>query len=217
MVPIVVNPLLWYVHEQMKYVPSETLVSVLSKYYSSETIEEAKNTLFDHFSQEFRSKKLWKIAQQGPHKSENNIKDVIEVFHKMAVTEGFKQPVFVTANTDFPPLNVAKVDITALQHDIAIIKNEVFKYKEITENESIQLKELKEAVQQFIPKRDINIAKTASVTGTDVAINCQGANSIISNNKQSYSKAVTNNLQNSSQYKKSNKSSELNVDLEKNK
>ena len=109
------------------------------------------------------------------------------------------------------------MDITALQHDIAIIKNEVYKYKEIRENESIQLKELKEAVQQFIPKRDINIAKTASVTETDVAINCQGANSIISNNKQSYSKAVTNNLRNSSQYKKSNKSSELNVDLEKNK
>ena len=62
----------------------------------------------------------------------------------------------------------------------------------------------------------MNIAKTASVTETDVAVNCQGANSIISN-KQSYSKAVTNNLQNSSQYKKSNKSSELNVDLEKNK
>ena len=123
----------------------------------------------------------------------------------MAVTEGFKQPVFVTANTDFPPLNVAKVDITALQHDIDIIKNEVYKYKEIRENESIQLKELKEAVQQFIPKRDINIAKTASVTKTYVAVNCQGANSNISNNKQSYSKAVTNNLQNSCQYKKSNK------------
>ena len=133
----------------------------------------------------------------------------------MAVTEGFKQLVFVIANTDFPPLNVAKVDITALQHDIAIIKNEVYKYKEISENESIQLKELKEAVQQFIPKRDINIAKTASVTETEVAVNCQGSNSIISNNKLSYSKAVTNNLQNSSQYKKSNKSSELNVDLEK--
>ena len=135
----------------------------------------------------------------------------------MAVTEGFKQPVFVTANIDFPPLNVAKVDITALEHDIAIIKNEVYKYKEITENESIQLKKLKEAVQQFIPKRDINITKTASVSETDVAVNCQGANSIISNNKQSYSKAVTNNLPNSSQYKKSNKSLELNVDLKKNK
>ena len=79
------------------------------------------------------------------------------------------------------------------------------------------MKKLKKAVQQFIPKRDINIAKTASVTETDVAVNCQGANSIISNTKQSYSKAVTNNLQNSCQYKKSNKSSELNVDLEKNK
>ena len=67
----------------------------------------------------------------------NNIKDIIEVFHKMAVTKGFKQPVFVTANTDVPPLNVAKVDITALQHAIDIIKNEVYKYKEIRENESI--------------------------------------------------------------------------------
>ena len=68
---------------------------------------------------------------------------------------------------------MAKVDITALQHDIAIIKNKFYKYKEITENESIQLKELKEAVQQLIPKRDINIAKTASVTEIDVAVNCQ--------------------------------------------
>ena len=50
MVPIVVNPLLWYVHEQIKCVPSETLVSVFSKYYSSEAMEKAKNTLFDHFS-----------------------------------------------------------------------------------------------------------------------------------------------------------------------
>ena len=172
MVPIVVNPLLWYVHEQMKCVPSKTLVSVLAKYFFSEAIEEAKNTLFDHFSQEFRPKKLRKITRQGPHESENNIKNIIEVFHEMTVTEGFKQPVFVTANTDFPPLNVAKVDITALQHDIDIIKNEVYilVYKEIRENESIQLKEHKEAVQQFIPKRDINIAKTASVTETDVAV-----------------------------------------------
>ena len=115
----------------------------------------------------------------------------------MIVTEGFKQPVFVTANTDFPPLNVAKVDITALQHDIAIIKNEFYKYKEITENESIQLKEPKEAVQQLIPKRDINIAKTTSVTEIDVAVNCQGSNSIISNNKQSYSKAVKKRLKKS--------------------
>ena len=60
MVPIVVNPLLWYVHEQMKCVPLKTLVSVLSKCYSSEAIEEAKNTLFDHFSQEFRPKKTSK-------------------------------------------------------------------------------------------------------------------------------------------------------------
>ena len=90
MVPIVVDPLLWYVHEQMKCVSSETLVSVLAMYYSSEAIEEAKNTPFDRFSQEFRPKKLRKITRQGPHKSENNIKDIIEVFHEMAVTEGFK-------------------------------------------------------------------------------------------------------------------------------
>ena len=73
----------------MKCVPSETLVSVLSKYYSSEAIEEAKNIQFDHFSQEFRPKKLRKITGQVSHKSENNIKDIIEVFYEMAVTEGF--------------------------------------------------------------------------------------------------------------------------------
>ena len=99
---------------------------------------------------------------------------------------------------------MATINVTALQHDIAITKVEFYKYKEIKQTESIQLKEFKEAVQQLIPKND-------------VAVNCPGSNSIISNNKQNYSKAVTNNLLNNTHYEKSNKSLEFNIDLKKNK
>ena len=96
---IVVNSLLWYAHEQMKQISKEKLVKFILNFHSENAIEEAKNVIFDDFPEEDRPRKLLKKVQtQGLNNAESDFKDIIEVFHEIAVVKGFKPTIFVTAD-----------------------------------------------------------------------------------------------------------------------
>lgn len=209
MVPIVVNPLLWYVHEQLKNVAVDTLVKVLSKFYSAETIEEAKTTIYDNFTEEKRPRKLQrKILRQGPHKSENNIKDIIDILHEMAASVGFEKPIFVTANTDFPPLSLAEVDVSSMQYEILAIKKELNQFKETKASEMRELSQMKRDIQELIstivskenaPKQNMTANEMSACTPSSSSVNI--SNKASNNHKKSYAQALLkNNLDKDSQF-----------------
>ena len=150
MLPIVVNPLLWYVHEQMKQVPIEVLLKVVVSYYSIEDIEKAKNIIFENFPEENRPRKLQrKINRQGQNKADNNVKDIVEMFHEMAIADGFKTPIFVTANTDFPPLSIVGVDVTALKQDMAVLQKDFLLMQQAKLQDNTELNDIKQAVDEL--------------------------------------------------------------------
>lgn len=150
MLPIVVNPLLWYVHEQMKQIPTEVLLKVVVSYYSIEDIEKAKNIIFENFPEENRPRKLQrKINRQGQNKADNNVKDIVEMFHEMAIADGFKTPIFVTANTDFPPLSIAGVDVTALKQDMAVLQKDFLQMQQAKLQDNTELNDIKQAVDEL--------------------------------------------------------------------
>ena len=59
-------------------------------------------------------------------------KDIIEVFHEIAVAKGFKPLIFVTAATKFSPLVSVGVDATAW-FNLLIKKKDYLDYKELKE------------------------------------------------------------------------------------
>ena len=63
------------------------------------------------------------MQRQGLNKAENDMKDIIEVFHEIAVVKRFKTPIFVTEGAKFPPLDAAGVNKTSLQLEFVNLKN----------------------------------------------------------------------------------------------
>lgn len=203
MVPIIVNPLLWYVHEQLKNVEVDTLIKVVSKFYSAESIEVAKTTIYVNFTEDKRPRKLQrKILRQGPHKSENNIKDIIDILHEMAASVGFEKPIFVTANTDFPPLSLAEIDVPSMQYEILAIKKELNQLKATKASEMCEITQMKKDIHELM-----SITKSKEISPSNEMSACTSSssdnisNKETNNHKQSYAQAlVKKNLDKESQF-----------------
>ena len=88
-------------------------------YYSDDEIEKLKDELYNHFLQEFQPNNLRKKLRQGAHKSEMNIKDMV-VFRAMHTSEKFATPLFVTATSNFPSLDISNVVAATMHYDISI-------------------------------------------------------------------------------------------------
>ena len=52
---IVLNFLLWYIHEQIKQSLKEKLLKVVLSFYSGRAIKKQKNVIFANFPEEYRS------------------------------------------------------------------------------------------------------------------------------------------------------------------
>ena len=157
MVTYVVNPLLWYIFQRIKQMTLDMLCKIIIQYYSSVDIETAKELLFDHFLDEVRPKHLRKKARQGAHKLENTIKDMVDVFHELAVTKSFIPPIFVTDTCHFPSLDLANVDAVSMATEIMQLKKDINSFKENKETEKSVLKEIQDSLQAI--RSSINLIR----------------------------------------------------------
>ena len=73
------------------------------------------------------------MQRQVLNEAENDMKDIIEVFHEIAVVKRFKTPIFVTEGAKFPPLDAAGVNVTPLQLEFVNLKKDYSDYNELQE------------------------------------------------------------------------------------
>ena len=87
-----------------------------------------------------------KKLRQGAHKSEMNIKDMVEVFHAMHTLEKFAIPLLVTATSNFPSLDINNIDAATMHYDINTLKKDFLQYRMDKEAELSDIKSLKQAI-----------------------------------------------------------------------
>ena len=131
----------------MKEMTLDMLFKIIIQYYSFVEIETAKELLFDHFPDEVRLKHCRKKARQGAHKLENTIKDMVDVFHELAVTKSFIPSIFVTDTCHFPSIDLANVDAVSMDTDIMQLKKDINSFKDNKETEKSVLKEIQDLLQ----------------------------------------------------------------------
>ena len=149
-VPIVINSLLWYVYQRMKQLSQAMIIKVILDYYNSEEIEAAKELLFQHFPDQHRPKKLQrKITRQGLHKDENNVKDLLELFHEMSVADKFNPPIFATADSHFSSMDITNIDALALQNEVNLLRKEINTIKDRRNADNDTLIEIKKMLTKM--------------------------------------------------------------------
>ena len=130
----------------MKQMILDMLCNIIIQYYSSVEIETAKELLFDHFPDEVRPKHLRK-TRQGAHKLENIVKDMVDVFHELAVTKSFIPPIFVTDTCHFSSLDSENVDAVSMAIDKMQLKKNMNSLKENKGTEQSVLEEIQDSLQ----------------------------------------------------------------------
>ena len=75
-----------------------------------------------------------------------NIKDMVEVFHAMHTSEKFATPLFVTATSNFPSLDISNIDAATMHYDISTLKKDFQQYRMDKEAEISEIKSLKQAI-----------------------------------------------------------------------
>ena len=115
---IILNSILWYLHNRMDCMKTDVLISVVTQFYSDKEIEETKKVLFENFT----SHRI--IKGKDENKTEMNLKDMLELLH---VTSLNPQPevTFATASYNFPPLDFKNIDSGIIISNLQALKNEV--------------------------------------------------------------------------------------------
>ena len=84
--------------------------------------------------------------RQGAHKSDMNVKDMVEVFHAMHTSEKFATLLFVTATSNFPSLDINNIDAATMYYDINTLKKDFQQYRMNKKAEISDIKSLKQAI-----------------------------------------------------------------------
>ena len=181
-VPIVINSLLWYVYQRMKQLSQVMIIKVILDYYNSEEIEAAKELLFQHFLDQHRPKKLQrKITRQGLHKDENNVKDLLELFHEMSVADKFNPPI-AAADSHFPSMDIINIDALALQNEVNLLRKEINTIKDSRNADNDTLVEIKKMLTEM---KNANVKSSTISDTTDKSFFKE---------KKSFSKVLKENL-----------------------
>ena len=161
----------------MKQLSQVMIIKVILDYYNSDEIEAAKELLFQHFPDQHRPKKLQrKIARQGLHK------DLLELFHEMSVVDKFNLPIFVTADSHFPSMDITNIDALALQNEVNLLRKETNTIKDSRNADSDTLVEIKKMLTEI---KNANV-KSSTISDT--------INKSFFKEKKSFSKVLKENL-----------------------
>ena len=71
----------------------------------------------------------------------------------MAVSEKFVPPIFALADMNFPSVDVANLDVTAIYHDLSSLKKEVKQLHYEKDLEKVVLQDIQSALQEVREER----------------------------------------------------------------
>lgn len=102
-------------------------MKLVTDYYSDKEIEEAKESLYQHFSGKTCNKR------KGDTKSELNVKDLLELFHYYEAggedSSSLPNLLCVTATTNFPPVDLKSIDAAAWTQNLCSLRRDFEQYK----------------------------------------------------------------------------------------
>ena len=132
---IVVNSVLWFLHNRMDCMKADILIKAVADFY---TDKDAKNELFKHFPD------VRNVERAGDGKREMNIKDILERLH--CITEDNDKSLnFVTETCHFPSLDLKDVDTYSMMEEFYALKKEVLQLK----NDSSSEKNISEQIAEL--------------------------------------------------------------------
>ena len=143
MAKILINSLLWYMNDRLSCLTAETIIKIVSDFYSPEEIVEAKTVLHNNYEGAGRLK-----LRQGDQKSLHNIKDIHMVLLQMQNNKK-SAPVLVTASSRFPSLDLKNIDACQLIQDINNLRQEFLTFKCEKEMQTNAVVDLKSTVQEL--------------------------------------------------------------------
>ena len=143
MAKILINSLLWYMNDILSCLTAETIIKIVSDFYSPEEIVEAKTVLHNNYEGAGRLK-----LRQGDQKSLHNIKDIHMVLLEMQNNKK-SAPVLVTASSRFPSLDLKNIDACQLIQDINNLRQEFLTFKREKEMQTNAVVDLKSTVQEL--------------------------------------------------------------------
>ena len=121
---IIVNTILWYIHDRMDFMHFELLSKLVKEYFQELDIKEAKKILFTATASNDKRKKI----RQGPRSFKFNIKDICELFQDLS-NAGDNNLLFVTVSSRFPPLDIKNIDAITSMKDLNCLKDEISQLK----------------------------------------------------------------------------------------
>ena len=130
MAKILINSLLWYMYDRLSCLTAETIIKIVSDFYSPEEIVEAKTVLHNNYEGASRLR-----LRQVNQKSLHNIKDILHnikaiIFKTKSLHNNKKSaPVLVTASSHFPSLDLKNIDACQLMQDINNLRQEFLTFK----------------------------------------------------------------------------------------
>ena len=143
MAKILINSLLWYMNDRLSCLTAETIIKIVSDFYSPEEIVEAKTVLQNNYEGAGRLK-----LRQGDQKTLHNIKDIDMVLLEMQNNKK-SAPVLVTASSHFPSLDLKNIDACQLMQDINNLRQEFLTFKREKEMQTNAVVDLKSTVQEL--------------------------------------------------------------------
>ena len=153
MTNVVINSISWYINQRMKQLPNDVSVKLVVDYYSSDDIDSARDKLYKNFPDEFRPSNSRKKSFKGPENvpAQKNCKDIISVFHEMAVSEKLAPPIFATADLNFP--SAGNLDAIAIYNDLLSLKKEVKQLHDEKDLEKMVLQDIQSALKEVREER----------------------------------------------------------------
>ena len=143
MAKILVSSLLWYMNHKLSCFTAETIIKIVSDFYSPEEIVTAKAVLHNNYEGAGRQK-----PRQVDQKSLHNIKDIHMVLLEMQNNKK-STPVLVTASSHFPSLNLKNIDAFQLMQDINNLRQESLTFKRERKIQTNAVVDLKSTVQEL--------------------------------------------------------------------
>lgn len=119
----IICELLCFVSNKINSMPFDMLLKLCTDFYDSETIEKAKDTLYDTAFKNDISSVPRKIKRRGDSKKVNDIQDILNIFLELPVND---TPCYVSKDLgNLPPLSMNNFDIASLIRSVETLKIEV--------------------------------------------------------------------------------------------
>jgi len=138
---VIVDPLLWFVHNQINIVNEETITKTVLDFYTEQEIQHSKELLSKAIRPRGRI-----VKRQGHKKNHTNVADILSLIHELdTAVPADSGPQIVTKDTHFPPLDIKDINATCFYHELFQLKKD---FKVLKEDKTEEQQTLAKIAQQ---------------------------------------------------------------------